>query len=125
MKRVSEQGQNFCNHCNIHGPENCDQTDQRYLHGKADLSPDEFLVLRAKVRSLPCMYGTGCPQSSCASGHHCRNGKNCTMNTCRFADTHHMDIVSLETFIWLPAPRTDSLQRPYKKVFDDGTTELY
>ncbi|CAN8099631.1 unnamed protein product [Discula destructiva] len=105
--RIKEQGQNFCNRCHINGPDNCDQTDQRYRHGKADLAPDEFLVLRTKVRSLPCEYGPQCPDMNCALGHHCRNGRNCTLLTCRFADTHHMDI------------------RPYKKVFEDGTTELY
>lgn len=93
-KKVQEQGQNFCNTCNIYGPDTCDQTDQRFLHGRADLSPDEFNVLRMKVRGLPCQFGSGCPDSSCAAGHHCRHGRNCTMTTCRFADTHHMDIVS-------------------------------
>lgn len=115
-KKVQDQGQNFCNTCNIYGPDTCDQTDQRFLHGRADLSTDEFNVLRMKVRGLPCAYGSGCPDSNCAAGHHCRNGRNCVMTTCRFADTHHMDIVSLRRL------RTDSYGCPSPQLVTDHST---
>lgn len=90
--RVQDEngGLNFCNQCNFFGPETCDKLTS-FRHGKANLTPGEQLVLRQKVRGLPCSVGSWCFDPKCPYGHHCRFGYKCNKGEqCRFVSTHHV-----------------------------------
>lgn len=86
-------GKNFCNQCYFFGPDNCNMAND-YRHGKADLTPGEELVLRQKVRGIPCSTSSWCQEVDCPYGHNCRYGSNCTNSgACKFAITHHVNMV--------------------------------
>ncbi|KAL1844774.1 hypothetical protein VTK73DRAFT_1819 [Phialemonium thermophilum] len=103
-KRIKETG-NMCNNYQLRG--RCpDGEFCPYDHGER-LGPAELLVLRHKARSLKCQNGPWCDDPQCFYGHHCRFGKGCTNPSCRFADTHHIDLT------------------PAKKIYDDGRVEVF
>lgn len=97
VNRVTRAGRNCCNHYHLKG--SCpDETYCDYTHGDR-LNPAELLVLRHKARSLKCANGTYCYDPECFFGHHCRFGKAChNPSACRFADSHHVDLVSVTFF---------------------------
>ncbi|KAK1765606.1 hypothetical protein QBC33DRAFT_454409 [Phialemonium atrogriseum] len=98
--RIRERG-NCCNFYHLRGK--CPEEEFcGYYHGDR-LGPAELLVLRHKARSLKCSNGTYCSDPECFYGHHCRFGKNCSNSSCRFADTHHVDL------------------HPATKIYEDGT----
>jgi hypothetical protein len=90
--KIKEHG-HYCNNFYIKG--RCDDVDNCNYYHDDRITAAELLVLRYKARSLKCQNGTYCDDYECFYGHHCRYGKKCTGNPCRFADTHHVIHVSL------------------------------
>lgn len=91
--RVRRLGRNYCNRYHLAG--NCLNGDEcSYEHGEP-LPAAELLVLRHKSRSLKCNMTMYCTDIDCPFSHHCRMGNKCTLDSCRYADTHHVDLVSL------------------------------
>lgn len=97
-ERVNAHGK-CCNNYHLTGKceskEYCD-----YNHGER-LSPGEQLVLKHKARSLSCPGKYSCRDLNCFLGHHCKYGKGCFLDYCRFSETHNMDLVCLS-----PSPAT-------------------
>lgn len=90
--RVQKLGYNYCN--KYHLLEHCSNGDYcGYEHGER-LPPPELAVLRLKCRSLKCTNTYYCDKLDCPFSHHCKLGNKCTIANCRWADTHHVDIVS-------------------------------
>lgn len=117
----------FCLLCAFNGPDACAQVDLRTQHGDPNLSSDEFIVLQHKARHFRCKRDAYCGKPECPRSHHCPYGSQaCDQgDACLWASTHHMDIVS--SCLWLTHDLwtlTNNLQRPYKKVYQDGTIEL-
>jgi hypothetical protein len=125
--RVSRQGRNFCNQHHLAGE--CANGDScQYEHGDR-LPPGELLVLRYKSRSLQCSNGSYCEDVTCSYGHHCKFGKRCEHDNCRFPDTHLTDMVrnsplnTLASFCTPPTnPFRSVTQRPAHRVYEDGHT---
>ena len=91
-ERIKTKGK-FCNNYHLSGQ--CDAGEYcDYQHGER-LSPGEQLVLKHKARSLYCPAKSYCREMACYLGHHCKYGKQCYFDYCKFADTHDMDLVSL------------------------------
>ena len=76
-----------------------------YNHGE-QLTPGEQLVLKHKARSRSCPQRTACQDVDCTFGHHCKFGSSCFLDSCWFAHSHGMDMVS--TF-----PRLLRIHRAY------------
>lgn len=101
--RVQKLGYNYCNKYHLLG--DCPNGDLcPYEHG-GPLPAAELAVLRVKCRSLKCVNTYYCSNVECPFSHHCKLGNKCTSNTCRWADTHHVDLVS-------PIPYPDSIGVP-------------
>lgn len=90
--RVAKLGYNYCN--KYHLLDNCPNGDYcNYEHGEKLPAP-ELSVLRLKCRSLKCVDTYYCDKFDCPFSHHCKMGNKCTLNNCRWVDTHHVDLVS-------------------------------
>lgn len=90
--RVTKLGYNYCN--KYHLLDDCPNAGYcNYEHGER-LPPAELAVLRLKCRSLKCVDTYYCEKFDCPFSHHCKVGNKCTLSNCRFADTHHVDLVS-------------------------------
>jgi len=91
--RVKKQGRNCCNRYHLRG--DCENGDYcPYEHGDR-MTPGELLVLRHKSRGIKCAMTSFCEDADCPLSHHCRFGNSCTLDGCRFADTHHVELVHL------------------------------
>ena len=89
--RVQRLGYNYCN--KYHLLESCPSGDFcNYEHGER-LPPAELAVLRIKCRSLKCTQSQYCDKFDCPFSHHCKMGNKCGIPDCRWADTHHVDLV--------------------------------
>lgn len=90
--RVQKLGRNYCN--KYHLLDSCPNGSYcGYEHGER-LPPSELGVLRLKCRSLKCTDTYFCERLDCPFSHHCKLGNKCTSSSCRWADTHHVDLVS-------------------------------
>ncbi|ROV96137.1 hypothetical protein VSDG_05025 [Cytospora chrysosperma] len=99
-------GLKFCNTCNFAGPDKCPQTGD-FKHGANNLPPAEFEVYRFLVRTTKCPSEVWCHKVDCPYSHHCKFGSNCEKDwECKFNATHHMSRV------------------PYRKIFEDGSSQL-
>ncbi|KAK5125458.1 hypothetical protein LTR85_000567 [Meristemomyces frigidus] len=100
--RVKANGK-CCNNYHLQGK--CDAKEYcDYNHGER-LSPGEQLVLKHKARSLSCPNKYNCRDFNCFLGHHCKYGKGCFLDYCRFSDTHDQDM------------------EPAKRYFEDGSED--
>jgi hypothetical protein len=98
-------GLKFCNQCNFFDPETCDKT-KKFRHGKVNLTPVEELVLRHKVRGLPCFWSSWCADFRCPYAHNCKYGPECQSPTrCKFTSTFHVDTVCCLFFSLCSAAR--------------------
>ena len=91
-QKVDDQGRNYCNKDHLMG--GCPMDDYcNYEHG-GTLKPGLLAVLRVKSRAIKCKNTQYCEDIMCPFSHHCRMGNKCVRSDCRFADTHHVEIVS-------------------------------
>jgi hypothetical protein len=92
LDRVKKQGRNCCNRHHLRG--DCDNGEHcPYAHGER-MTQGELLVLRHKSRGIKCSMTSFCEDADCPLSHHCRFGNTCSLDNCRFADTHHVELVS-------------------------------
>jgi hypothetical protein len=103
MERVRKLGYNYCN--KYHLLDDCPNGSYCcYEHGEK-LPPAEIGVLRFKCRNLKCTDGSYCAQVDCPFSHHCRMGNRCTLDNCRFAESHGTNLVrGFETSFTLLPP---------------------
>ena len=115
MDRVRKLGHNYCNR--YHLKNNCPMGDScSYEHGEP-LPAAELLVLRYKSRALKCKMTTYCDDVDCPFSHHCRMGNKCTLDNCRYADTHHVELVRCSDlpscFFIRKNSQIEATRRPY------------
>ncbi|ROT38471.1 hypothetical protein SODALDRAFT_333058 [Sodiomyces alkalinus F11] len=99
---MADNGTNFCNNHYLLG--GCDTPGCTYYHGEK-LPPAVLLVLKQKVRGIPCEMKSACDNVDCIYAHHCRWARNCPMSSCRFSFSHNMDTT------------------PRIKIFNDNTVQ--
>lgn len=117
----------LCNRYHLTG--RCDVDDCEFVHGEK-LPLAEQQALRNKARLLRCSRGGNCRDLSCISGHVCRitqSGAHCSASRCQFTQTHYeFDMVGcwvVNEFPVVVMHVTDAVQKPAKRIYEDGTEE--
>lgn len=87
--RVKAAGTNLCNQYHLNG--HCTNAYCTFKHGPA-LTPGELLVLKHKSRGLKCAQSIHCEKIDCYLGHHCKFQGDCINTSCRFTDSHGIDL---------------------------------
>lgn len=126
-EKVRKNGANYCNRYHLLG--SCKQFESTgrcpYVHSQS-LTATELNILRSRARGLPCLSGDSCRDFYCTSGHHCANPRTCWYDdSCRFYETHGMDIVSDGGFQAHRWTANYPLQKITVKRWEDGTSEAY
>jgi hypothetical protein len=77
----------------------CRRRQCRDDHGP-QLNPDQLTALRALTRRFKCKHSIACTVVNCPYSHHCTHGAECLQGaTCKWADSHHMTLVSSSSTI--------------------------